>query len=305
MEIKRAVITAAAPAQRDLPLQRVVDLDGRERTCLHVVLEETLDAGVEQIAVVVCPGDAERYRDAAGPAASHLTFIEQSDPRGYGDALLRAADFTGDQPFLHLVSDHLYVAADSQRCARQLVDLARRESCAVSAVQPTRENLLPYFGVVGGQRLANRERLYEVERVVEKPTPTEAEHDLIVPGLRAGHYLCLFGMHVLTPAVMQILEAQRRDLQDGRTMQLSPALSQLAGLERYLALQLRGKRYNIGVKYGLLYAQLALGLAGRDRDEILSRLVEMLAREESGAATPGDSIGARSGGATSTEASAP
>ena len=47
--------------------------------------------------------------------------------------------------------------------------------------------------------------LYEIETVLEKPTPTEAEQQLLVPGLRAGHYLCLFGMHVLTPAVMEIL----------------------------------------------------------------------------------------------------
>ena len=41
--------------------------------------------------------------------------------------------------------------------------------------------------------------------MIEKPTPTEAEQRLIVPGLRAGHYLCFFGMHVLTPAVMELL----------------------------------------------------------------------------------------------------
>ena len=52
------------------------------------------------------------------------------------------------------------------------------------------------------------ERLYEVETVIEKPTPTEAEQKLVVPGLRAGNYLCFFGMHVLTPSVMEILGRQ-------------------------------------------------------------------------------------------------
>ena len=86
--------------------------------------------------------------------------------------------------------------------------MAEAEACAVSAVQATRENLLPYYGTVGGRRVPGQRDLYAVETVVEKPTPTEAEQRLIVPGLRAGHYLCFFGMHVLTPAVMELLGAE-------------------------------------------------------------------------------------------------
>ena len=54
-------------------------------------------------------------------------------------------------------------------------------------------------------------------------------------------------------------------------------LARLAGSERYLALEVRGRRYNIGVKYGLLTAQLALALDGADRDNVLAQLVELLA----------------------------
>ncbi|MEM9643575.1 MAG: UTP--glucose-1-phosphate uridylyltransferase, partial [Planctomycetota bacterium] len=46
---------------------------------------------------------------------------------------------------------------------------------------------------------------------------------------------------------------------------------------RYLAHQVQGNRYNIGVKYGLLVAQLAIGLSGQDRDQILTEMVELLA----------------------------
>jgi UTP--glucose-1-phosphate uridylyltransferase len=61
---------------------------------------------------------------------------------------------------------------------------------------------------------------------------------------------------------------------------LSTALTKLAKRERYLACELQGHRYDIGVKYGLLTAQLALALDGKDRDEVLSGLVELLARRE-------------------------
>ena len=39
-------------------------------------------------------------------------------------------------------------------------------------------------------------------------TPTEAEQKLTAPGVRSGYYLCFFGMHVLTPSVMDVLGSQ-------------------------------------------------------------------------------------------------
>ena len=273
MKIKKAVITAAGKDQRNLPLQRLVDRDGTGKSALQIVLEEAAAAGADEIAVIVNPGDETTFRTAAGRA---VTFIPQTDARGYGHALWCAREFVGHQPFLHLVSDHLYISDSAKRCAQQLVEIAEAENCAVSAVQATRETMLPYYGTVGGRRLAQRNQLYEIETVVEKPTPTEAEQKLIVPGLRAGHYLCFFGMHVLTPAVLDILDAQ---LKQPGNIQLSPALAALASRERYLALEVAGRRHNLGLKYGLLNAQLALALSGADRDEVLTQMLELVARQ--------------------------
>ncbi len=281
MKIRKAVITAAGPAQRALPLQTLVDRDGVTKSALRVILEEAVSTGVEEICLVVAPGDPNAYRTAAGEHAGRLSFVEQPQPRGYGDALQRARAFVGAEPFLHLVSDHLYLSRSREkRCAQQLVEIASAENCSVSAVQATRETMLPYYGTVGGRRVPKQDRLYEVETVVEKPTPTEAEQSLIVPGLRAGHYLCFFGMHVLTSTVMDILAELVNAPATNGPIQLSHALEKLTSRERYLALEVQGLRYNIGVKYGLLFAQLALALDGNDREEILAQLVELSAMRD-------------------------
>jgi UTP--glucose-1-phosphate uridylyltransferase len=276
MKVTKAVITAAGPDQHRLPVQRFVDPAGVEKSALQIIAEEVAAAGVESMCVVVRPGDEPSYAEAAGDCQDMLTFVPQPQPRGYGDALFRAAHFVAGEPFVHLVSDHLYISGESRRCAEQLVQVACREQCSVSAVQATRETMLPYYGAVGGRRLPGNPRLYEIDNVLEKPTPTEAEQKLLVPGLRAGHYLCLFGMHVLTPTVMEILEQAVRDAPNGQVL-LSPTLAELATREQYLALQLNGTRYNIGIKYGILFAQLALALDGSDREEVLAKLVELVA----------------------------
>lgn len=275
MKVRKAVITAGSPSQRSLPLQTLIDGDGEEKAVLQILVEEAFRANIKEIAIVVQPGDEDTFAKVVGEYAGKLTFIQQAEPRGYGHALSLTQNFVGDEPFLHLVGDHLYVSANERGCAEHLVRTAEEQGCAISAVQETRENLLPYFGTIGGRCLPGHQDLYEVDAVIEKPTPTLAEQELIVPGIRAGHYLCFFGMHVLTPAVLRILDEQLAD--EGARPSLSEALQQLAQREKFLALVMQDRRYDVGVKYGLLTAQLAVSLNGQDRDEVLTRLLTLLA----------------------------
>jgi UTP--glucose-1-phosphate uridylyltransferase len=280
MKVRKAVITAAGTHQRTLPLQTLIDRDGVEKPVLRIVLEEVFSAKIEQACVVIAPGDESLYSQAAGDLAPMIRFLEQPESRGYGHAIFCARHFTGSDPFLHLVGDHVYLSTPGNGCARHLVAVAEQARCTVSSVQPTRENQISRYGAIGGQHVAGSADLYRVETVIEKPTPTEAEEHLIVAGMRAGHYLCFFGMHVLTAGVMDLLERalaeQETTNREGRVT-LSSVLNQLAKREQYLALEETCRRYDVGVRYGLLTAQMALALAGRDRQEVLAQLLELLA----------------------------
>ena len=282
MLVKKAVITAAAQSQRTLPLQSLIDGEGNKKSLLGILIEQSLAAGVEEIAIVVWPGDEFSYAQAAGLYASSVRFILQPEPRGYGHAIHCARSFTNGAPFLHMVGDHLYVSTSHKPSAQRLVELAQQEHCSVSGVQPTRESLLLRYGTVGGHRVPSRSDLYRVDTVIEKPTPTEAEQRLLIPGIRTGHYLCFFGIHVLTPTVMVILD--RIMAKPSCTpVTLVDALTELARQEQYLAVEDEGRRYDLGAPYGLLIAQLALVLNGRDRSEVLSQIIELLAdREQAG-----------------------
>jgi UTP--glucose-1-phosphate uridylyltransferase len=277
MQPHRAVITCAGRNQRTLPLQTLVDRDGRPKSALVILIEEVLAAGIKEAGVVIHPGDEPAYRSAAGALARNLVFIEQPAPLGYGHAVWCARQFTQRDPFLLVVGDHLCVSRTAKSCASQLVEIAAAEKCAVSAVAATHESKLPFYGTVGGRLAGNRNGIYEITTVLEKPTPTEAEQKLIVPGLRAGHYLCFFGIHVLPASIMQLLDADVARAGNAGGVTLSSSLLALARRERYLAAELQGRRYDIGAKYGLLTAQLALALEGNDRDEVLSGLIELLA----------------------------
>lgn len=277
MQIKKALITAAGPDQRKLAMQTLVDRDGDRKTVLEILIKEARQAGIEDIAVVIHPGDLKVYTDLVEDD-QQIQFIQQDQSLGYGYAVLCGASFVGDDYFLHLVGDHLHVNRTDIPCAKHLTDVARQHKCSVSAVTPTRENLIPNYGTIGGKRIHPTNDLYLIDKVIEKPTPTLAEQKLIIPGLRAGHYLCFFGMHVLSPAIMGIL-AKNLKAANGNKIGLTDALNELAQKEQYLALEKNDWRFDIGTRYGLLKAQMALALSGNDRDQVMAELLEFFVQK--------------------------
>jgi UTP--glucose-1-phosphate uridylyltransferase len=313
VQITKAVITAAARGARQYPasdtvqkaMLPLVDRDGLTKPVLQIIAEEALASGIEEICVVCAPGDetyyhrhfqsyaetlpsaykglawAEEQARRLADLEPRLRFAVQTEPLGYGHAVWCAREFVGGEPFLLLLGDHLYISRDPRRCARQLLDLAMAEECAVSAVQATREHLIHQYGTLTGKRLADRPDVYVIEEIIEKPTPTLAELRLGVPGLRAGHYLCFFGMHVLTPSVFDILdELVKGEIREAGQIQLTTALNRLARSEKYLALETKGTRHNLGIKYGFVDTQIALALAGVDRQQMLTGLLEAIVRVE-------------------------
>jgi UTP--glucose-1-phosphate uridylyltransferase len=308
MRIKKAVITAAARGERLYPvadtIQKamlpVIDIDGLYKPVLQIICEEAFASGIEDICIVCAPGDGERYINAftslrenlvksyksvdwAKQEAekidyliSHIHFTEQTEPKGYGHAVYCAKEFVNNEPFLLLLGDYLYISyLKNKRCAAQLIELATKEACSVSAVNPTIEHQVSRYGTLTGKHVANDEGVYQIEKIIEKPSLSTAELELQTSGLRAGYYLCFFGMHVFTPTLFQLLEKELG--KNGTNILLTPSLQELATIEKYLALEVKGNRYDLSRKHGLLRAQVALGLAGEAHDETLTTMVELLA----------------------------
>jgi len=279
MKVKKAISNTAGPTQRKLPVQTLRDQHGNERSVLELLIDEIVQAGVDDVCVVVYPGDENSYKQVLNEHSDRVVFKHQSEPLGYGHALFCESSFTGKDPFLHLVGDHLYVKRTDKDIAKHLVEVAEKNSCSVSTVQSTREGLIAQFGTVSGRRKQGFNDLYLIDTVIEKPTPTLAEQDLMVPGLRAGHYLCFFGMHVLTATIMDILGIHIKE-NKGRKIGLSEALNVLASKEQYLALEKTDMRFNMGTRYGLMKAQLAIALSGQDRDRVMSELLEFFVMKD-------------------------
>jgi UTP--glucose-1-phosphate uridylyltransferase len=280
----------------------VVDRDGLAKPVIQIIAEEALDSGIEEVCVVCAPGDEDQYRkqlsllrenllnayqgvewatnqaERLDSLLRRLRFAPQHEPLGYGHAVHCARDFVAGEPFLLLLGDHLYLShAAGLRCAQQIINLAQDQDCAVSAVQATREHLIGRYGTLNGKRAGDLPGTYVVEKIIEKPSVSLAELELQTPGLRLGHYLCFFGIHVLPARIFDLLEESfRSPRESGAEYQLTPVLDDLAHREKYLACELKGSRYDIGGRFHILQAQVALALSGPDREEILTSVATLL-----------------------------
>lgn len=313
--VRKAVITAAGRGTRQYPASSavqkemfpLVDRDGLTKTVIQIIGEEAIRAGVEEICLVTQPGDEPLYVDYfqgmteetfaafedkpwAIEAAEHLAdfgrrlhFVSQDAPEGYGHAVYQAKDFVGDEPFLHLLGDHVYIAAAERCCAQQLIDLYSTSGAdAMSAVQPTPEKLLHLFGTMRGSPAGETPGVWSVDAIEEKPTPEYARAHLRSPGLQTGRYLCHFGMHVFPPAIFEALGHHiDNDIRIGGEIQLTNAQefmrTDLLGSGGYGACEIEGRRFDTGIPYGLMETQIGLALAGTHRGEIVESIALLLA----------------------------
>ncbi len=313
-KVKKAVITAAGRGTRQYPATSVVqkemlplvDRDGLTKPVIQIIAEEAFDAGIEEICIVVSPGDEHQFRqyfkametdmlpafadkewalkESAKLARMEtaLHFAVQDKPEGYGHAVYQAREFVGDEPFLLLLGDHIYISQDQKRCAAQLIDAYYLSGAeALSAVKPTPANLLHLFGAMKGRPLDATGRLFAVDAIKEKPSVAYAQEHLATTGIPIGTYLCHFGMHVFSPLLFEILGQHIRDnVRDKGEIQLTSAQEAMRQqLKRYYCLDVQGERYDTGIPFGLMETQIALALASIHRQEIVESLARLLTQQ--------------------------
>ncbi len=96
---------------------------------------------------------------------STIIFINQPQPKGFGDAVLRARTFTGDENFLVHAGDNLILAHSCHPVKRLIKVFNELNADAVFFVEK-KENPSMY-GVIDGVQVSKG--IYKVKRIIEKP----------------------------------------------------------------------------------------------------------------------------------------
>ncbi len=233
---------------------------------------DLLDAGIEQICIIVRPGEGQTVVDYfQGPddaylkrlesslqllgevarmreALGRITFAVQATQEGFGHAVYASRAFANGEPILLCLGDHLF-RGKRESCHTQLMRAFERcDGKTVSAVNRIHADELKGYGTVAGKRLANAPELIEVTRIIEKPSVEIAREQLRVDGLGDDEFLGWFGMHALAPSIFDVLEDMiARDIRHKGEFQLTYAQELQRQREGYFALEVSdGKRFDFG-----------------------------------------------------------
>lgn len=279
--VRKAVIPIAGLGTRHFPASHavkkelfpVVGPDGIARALFHYHLLELEAAGIEEICIIVQPGEEEMVRRyLRGPDENYLkrlekhpallreaeqmrgfarriSFAVQHQQEGYGHAVFQTQNFAAGEMVLLALGDHLFRGKPVSPY-RELADAAKVSGGKnVSAVNRISAAELKGYGTIAGQRRAENPRLIDVSLIIEKPAVAVAREHLRVDGLPAGTWLGWFGMHLLAPSIYEVLEKMIRDDQrDDGEFQLTRAQEIQRQREGYLALEITAaERFDFGV----------------------------------------------------------
>jgi UTP-glucose-1-phosphate uridylyltransferase/mevalonate kinase len=277
-KVRKALVPAAGFGTRLFPASKatkkelfpVVDRDGIAKPAILLIVEEALEAGVEEVTVVVQEQDLEAFRSFFNQQISienynklsrpfqeyarrilemgrRVHFVTQAAQEGFGHAVFSAREAIGEEPFLLMLGDHLYRANGEVSCARQVLEAYQRSGTSVVGLRRTPEAEIASFGTATGVWV-EPERLMNVTEFAEKPTADYARSHLRVPGFPEGEYLTVFGQYVIKPQLFAYLEEHiRNNVRERGEFQLTSALDRLRQEDGFLGVIVEGRRFDIGL----------------------------------------------------------
>jgi UTP--glucose-1-phosphate uridylyltransferase len=279
--VRKAVFPVAGLGTRVLPATKVMPkemLTVNGKPLIQWVVEEALQAGIEQVILVTGPrkeiiekhfdNNPELLRALADKKKENMikvvqeselpegqmSFVRQSNPRGLGHAIWCARHLVGNEPFAVILPDD--IVKNGIGCLSQLVETYNGCSTAsaarfnVVAIKPVPLDQTQKYGTIEAGNIDGKN--IQITGMVEKPKPDDAPSNLSI-----------IGRYILQPEIFDILGKGKKGA--GGEIQLTDAMEELLKTQEFVGHLFEGEHFDCGNKGGLLFANLAYGL---DDDEI-------------------------------------
>ena len=283
--IRKAVIPAAGLGTRFLPATKSMPKEMLPVINKHViqfVIEEAIASGIENIIIITERGKTaiENYFDASPELENHLLqnekyellrevkdissladihYIRQKEPRGLGDAVLKAEKHVGNEPFAVLLGDD--IIKSEIPCIKQLMNLFEGYKKTIIAIEEVAKEKIGDYGIVKGREI--EESIYLIEDIIEKPSLEEAPSNIGA-----------VGRYILTPEIFDCIKETPPGR--GNEIQLTDAIRLLIKGGDVYAYAFKGKRYDAGDKCGYVKAIIDSALEMDDLKDDVKRYLEGL-----------------------------
>lgn len=288
MKIKKAIIPAAGlgtrvlPASKAMPKEMIPIVD---KPAIQYIVEEAVAAGITDILIITNRGKGiiedhfdhsielenmllkrERYDtlkelDSLANMAN-IYFIRQKETRGLGDAVLRAREFVGNEPFAVLYGDDVIIGEIP--AIGELIDAYEVFGKNVVGIKEVPDSLVVKYCSLAVEK--SSDKTYNVTDMIEKPKLEEKFSNFSI-----------LGRCVLEPEIFDILE--RTPLGAGGELQLTDAMREIAKTNGITGVDFSGTRYDMGNKFGIIKANIEVALNHPEIKDELREYIKELAKE--------------------------
>jgi len=288
MKIRKAIIPAAGMGTRVLPASKAIPkemLNIVDKPAIQYIVEEAFASGIEEVLIITNrnKGAIEDHFDHSFELEAKLSesegkqsilddvlacsnlgniyFLRQKKTKGLGHAVLCAKNFIGNEPFAVLYGDDVILSETP--CTKQLCDAYEKYGKGVVGVKEVPGMAITKYCSLKTEHM--EDNCYSCTDMIEKPKPEEI----------MGNFSIL-GRVVLPPELFDILE--KTPLGAGNELQLTDAMKTLAQDKGVVAVDYEGVRYDMGNKFGILEANIEVGLKHPEtKDELKAYLKKIVA----------------------------
>nr|WP_279389440.1 UTP--glucose-1-phosphate uridylyltransferase GalU [Mammaliicoccus sciuri] len=285
MKIKKAIIPAAGLGTRFLPATKAMPkemLPILDKPTIQYIVEEASRAGIEDIIIVTGKHkraiedhfDIQKELETTlyekgklelldkvqySTELANIFYVRQKEQKGLGHAIHTAKQFIGNEPFAVLLGDDI-VESDNP-AIKQLMEQYEATGKSVIGVQTVPESETHRYGIIDPN--SQDDRLYEVNRFVEKPEQGTAPSNLAI-----------MGRYVLSPEIFDYLENQTEG--SGGEIQLTDAIERLNKDDKVYAYDFEGQRYDVGEKIGFVKTTIEYALKDEEMRDEIKRYIQTL-----------------------------
>ncbi len=289
MGLKKAIIPAAGLGTRFLPATKASPkemLPIVDKPAIQYVIEEAKSAAIESILIITGRGKEaiENHFDYSYELQNILEergkkeeveivkkiadmadffYVRQKEALGLGHAVLCAKNWVSKEPFAVFLGDDIIISKTP--CIKQMIEVFEEKKATVLGVVEVDKKDTSKFGIVKGKEI--NDSLIEVSEIVEKPEPAKAPSTTAV-----------IGRYILTPQIFDELEKTEPGV--GGEIQLTDAIKSLMKKEKVFAYRFKGKRYDIGDKFGFLQATVEIALQRKDLGKEFKKYLKQLLNEK-------------------------
>ena len=287
MKIKKAVIPAAGLGTRVLPASKAMPkemLPIVDKPAIQYIVEEAVRAGITDILIITNRGkgiiedhfdhsvELENMLSKRGNTQmletlnnvvnmANIYYIRQKETRGLGDAVLKAREFVGSDPFAVLYGDDVIVG--EVPAIGELAEAYEKYGKSVVGIKEVSDELIVKYSSLKTEPL--KDKLFKVTDMIEKPSLDT----------KFSNYSIL-GRCVLDNEIFDILE--KTPLGVGNELQLTDAMRTLAVEKGMVGVDFSGTRYDMGNKFGIMKANIEVGLTHPEIKEDLREYIKELAK---------------------------